>query len=784
MARVKDIFTLQWMRSSRNAVEKEALPGNESNHHVPPPFPERYRRALDDLQLRRNLLNFQRSWRVARDKAFGDYLAEGKSGEVYGEQLLPEQQTDGYEHDFESMRHRMAAYKDEVLNNHEQYIEQFKEAARRNGIIIYEATTAEDANRYVLDLVRRRNIHLVAKSKSMVSEEIGMNAVLEEIGVEPVETDLGEWIVQLAHERPSHMVMPAIHKNRLQVADLFEHATGQAVSREDIGAQVELARETLRQEFLAAGVGISGANALVSESGAVMFICNEGNARLVTSLPRLHVVLAGIEKLVPNYEAAMLQVRLLARSATCQPITAYTTFITGPTEPDKEMHIVLIDNGRRRMRELPMFKDALRCIRCAACANVCPSYQVVGGHVFGYIYSGAIGLVNTPFHNGLEADAGPQSLCVSCNACATVCPVEIPLPQQILEVRTMVTEEQGLPPLKKALIGVWSNAQVFRVLTRMGAAAQAPLTKRIGAHRFLNFQRMPWIPADLKTLTDWRRLPALAPIPARQKVKPLLRTNPRATMPSKVAGMTIAYFVQCLTDVLYPNMATSTVKILKALGCKVVYPEQHCCGLVAYDAGDKQTAKHLAKQTIESLEKALNDGADYIVTHAASCAIAMEHDYDRIFADEPDWIRRSKVVSEKTLDLITFLDKVAQLQPGSLKKPENVSITYHNFCQSGNVLKLHEEPRRLLRDVLGIELREMAESNVCCGFGGSVSMERPEMCEHILNRKLNNIEESGAPVVVTDNPGCIMHMRGGIAAQGKQTRVMHIAELIAQYLPE
>ncbi len=451
-----------------------------NGHDDPAPFKERYRKALADSRLSRNLLNFQRNWRPSRDMMFAEFKAMGDDGEKYGEPTPRPQETSAgnfpqettpipapepntppgdYGHDFQSMRHKLAMIKDEVIDNQEHYLDLFKHNAHQNGITIHEADTPRELNQIVLDLCRQKGITTVVKSKTMVSEETGLNHFLEEAGIKPVETDLGEWIAQLSHERPSHMVLPVIHKSRQQVAALFTRVTGKAVDPENVTEQVGVARTELRQDFLAAGMGISGANALVAEGGAVMFIENEGNARLVTTLPRVHVVLAGIEKLVPDYAAAMLQLRLLARSATAQPITSYSTFLSGPPEEGKEMHIILLDNGRRRMRELPQFKDALRCIRCAACADVCPPYQVVGGHVFGYIYSGAIGLVNTPFHHGLDAAADPQALCVQCNACVTVCPVEIPLARQILDVRTMVVEEKKLPLYKKPVMALFKHPQ-------------------------------------------------------------------------------------------------------------------------------------------------------------------------------------------------------------------------------------------------------------------------------------------------------------------------------------
>ncbi len=402
------------------------------------PFEERLEGALRDKDMHRALERFAPSWRASRGTVFSSHEAD------YGP-----------EHSFTHMRSLLRDAKNYAVEHQPELIAQFKAQAEVAGAIVYEAGTAEDANRYIYELCQRKGIELVVKSKTMVSEETELNHYLEARHLKVVETDLGEWVAQLAHERPSHMVMPIIHKTRQQVGALLSEATGREISREDVAEQVSVIRVEHRKAFLNAGMGISGANALIAESGTVMMLTNEGNGRLVTSLPPVHVVIAGYEKLIGTFADAMTQIRLLARSATGQQITSYTTLITGPATPGKEMHIVLVDNGRSEMRADPHFKEALRCIRCAACSNICPSYQQVGGHAFGYIYSGAIGLVVTPFHHSLEADAGPQSLCVSCNACETVCPVEIPLPSLILDVRSRVADAYGLPWLKEA--DIWDN---------------------------------------------------------------------------------------------------------------------------------------------------------------------------------------------------------------------------------------------------------------------------------------------------------------------------------------
>lgn len=705
------------------------------------PFEQRYRKALSDPVLRDNLGRFQHTWRERRDRAVGGI-------------------------DFDAERGRVVQMKDAAISDLPEYVNQFVSEARNSGAVTLVASNGSEVVDYISDLAVRRGMNAVVKSKSMATEEIGLNHALEARGMTVIETDLGEWIVQLAGERPSHITGPALHKNRRQIAELLSRVTGRNVSRELIAEQVAVARETLRPEFLRGQMGVTGANAIVSESGTVVIATNEGNAELVTSLPPLHVVVVGVEKVVPTIEDAMLQLGLLGRSATGQPATAYVSFITGPSEPGHELHIILLDNGRMQMRSDPDFSEALRCIRCGACSSVCPSYGVVGGHVFGYIYSGAIGLVNTPYHHGLEHDIGPQSLCVSCGACQSVCPVDIPLPRQILETRARVVEKFGTSPIMRGALELWSRPAAFRLASRLASVAQLPIQHGT----FLD-------PPLLAAQTDWRKPPAVARRSFRgRRVQDESRF---AHLPygETLKGCTVAYFVQCLTDRLYPEMAGSIVEVLTRLGARVTFPKsQHCCGLPALDAGVIAPAKRMARQTIATLEKS---EADFILTGATSCAIAVVHDYPHLFRDEPEWRRRAENVATRVVDFTSFMYRVAQL-PARPPNPRSTEhVTYHYFCQSYNVLGFRQEPIHLIRDVCGLEFSPLADANVCCGFGGSVSLQRPEMCAHLLSRKLARVQETGASVLVTDNPGCIMHLRGGIAARGEMLRVMHTAEVMA-----
>lgn len=726
--------------------------------HEDLPFPERLDIAMSNERLSTNLTNFQQAWRSSRASVMAEV-------------------------EFDELRGRMKAAKTDAIDHLDHYLDQFIAAAERAGSMVHLATDAEDANRIIARIARDHQVRVVAKSKSMVSEETGLNHHLTALGMEVVETDLGEWIVQLRHERPSHMVMPAIHLSRQQVGDVFTEHLGHEVSREDVTEQVHAARDAIRDVFFRAGMGITGANALVAESGTVMMCTNEGNGRLTSSLPPVHVVIAGIEKLVPTYADAINQLRLLARSATAQRLTVYSAFIQGPT-PGHEQHIVLVDNGRRTMRDRDEFREALHCIRCAACANVCPPYREVGGHVFGHIYSGAIGLVVTPFLHGLDAAAGPQSLCLSCNACETVCPVGIPLPRQILDVRAMVTRRKGIPAVKRVALATYANRTAANVLFKIGSRAQLPLTR---GTPMVRGRSLP----ILKRQTSWRSLPALARRPLHDRVRERVGTNAASIdpaqaplIPNAAAGKRVAIFPGCMTDRLYPEQGEAITTVLDALGVEIVHPDNlHCCGLIHQNSGDLPHARSMGRQTISALEQV---DADYIVSGSASCVAVLAQDYQHQFRDDPEWLPRAHALAGTVMDFTSFLVNVAQISPGSLNDPHGDAraVTYHDSCQGLNALGLSAEPRYLIERVMGDNIAELPENTLCCGFGGTFSLEYPDVSKRLMDRKLDNAESTGARTIVTDNQGCIMHLRGGCDVEGRSLEVRHIAELLAERVEE
>ncbi|MCK5578044.1 MAG: lactate utilization protein [Planctomycetes bacterium] len=412
--------------------------------------------------------------------------------------------------DFEKIRSEIATIKDNAINDLPGLIDSFTKNAKKNGAQIHHASNGQEAINYITELISRKNIKRIIKSKSMTSEEIHLNHALLKTDAEVTETDLGEWIIQLAKQKPSHMVMPAIHMTAAEVAELFTKVTGQKQS-ENISQLVKLARQELRKKFLEANLGIIGSNIAVADNGTLVVLTNEGNGRLVATLPKTVVALVGVEKLVPSFKEAAPIIKILPRNATGQLATSYVSLIRGPS-PDQELHIILLDNGRLKLRHSDKYRTALRCLRCGACANVCPVYQQVGGHVFGHIYSGAIGLVLTRIYHGLDAAADLIRLCYKCQGCKTYCPAEIDIPQINIDLHHDLVRTKGQPlPEKISLKGILPNQTVFQ-----GAVRTA---QRIQSIALPGKKEICRLPGPLGIHTKSKTLPLLAPKFFRDKAR-------------------------------------------------------------------------------------------------------------------------------------------------------------------------------------------------------------------------------------------------------------------------
>ena len=386
--------------------------------------------------------------------------------------------------DYQELRTQANAVKRHTIEHLDYYLEEFARNVEAHGGRVVFCRDAEEVSDFVLALAKERRAELIVKSKSMTTEEIDLNERLEHHHLESVETDLGEYIIQLAHERPYHIVAPALHKTREQVADLLTDKLG--VPRETvIEKQTMIARAVLREKFLAADIGISGANFLVADSGTVVLVENEGNARLTTSAPKIHIAVAGIEKLIPRAQDLAVFLKLLGRSATGQWLTVYTSFLSGPRRKDEidgpeEFYVVLLDNGRTKVLADREKRQSLYCIRCGACLNHCPVYRKIGGHSFPWVYSGPLGAILTPQFLGVRHEPGLPFASSLCGACAEVCPVKINIPQILLDLRSEVKKaetREGTNRVERLAFRVWAwvmrHPRIYEI-AGMAAASVAP----------------------------------------------------------------------------------------------------------------------------------------------------------------------------------------------------------------------------------------------------------------------------------------------------------------------
>ncbi len=389
-------------------------------------FRANFTKALNDQQLRRNLTKAMDSLRLKRKAVFADKEA------------------------LERLRTVGNAIRRRSLSKLPELLEKLEQKCTENGIQVHWAETKAEANQIFLDIIRRHQASRVIKGKSMVSEETHLNHFLEEQGVEVLETDLGEYIIQLDHETPSHIIVPAIHKNRDQVAHLFHEKIPDTPYTEVIEELNAIARKTLRQKFFAGEIGVSGVNFAVAETGTLCLVENEGNGRMCTTVPPVHIAIMGLEKVVEKLEDVPPLLRLLTGSATGQMITTYFNMITSPRKPGekdgpREVHLVILDNGRSKILADPELRQTLQCIRCGACLNHCPVYTRLGGHAYGYVYPGPIGSILTPQLEGLQ-NAGTMAFASTlCGACAEVCPVKIPLTDILRLLRNESYDTQDSP---------------------------------------------------------------------------------------------------------------------------------------------------------------------------------------------------------------------------------------------------------------------------------------------------------------------------------------------------
>lgn len=426
--------------------------------------------------------------------------------------------------DWEALQDKGRAIKAHTLDNLAYYLELVERNVIASGGHIYFARDAEAASNYVVNLAKERGIELVIKGKSMVSEEMALNHRLEEEGIEPVETDLGEYIVQLAEETPFHIIAPAIHKSRGEVSELFVEKLNVPMY-DNIEDLTREARDQLRQKFVDAGMGITGANFIVAETGTVTLVTNEGNGRMCTSMPKIHVAITGMEKVVPSIEDLGLFLRLLIRSATGQRISSYVTTVTGPRGEDEvdgpeEFHLVIVDNGRSKMLADPNLREALYCLRCGACLNACPVYRKVGGHAYGWVYPGPIGAIVSPMLTNLSEAKDLPYASTLCGACKEACPVKINIPRMLLYLRKELTQGETYPEHKSVSMAESTAVKGWRASVSSSFMMRlSNLGGRLLQLPFVRGGRIDRLPSPLSGWTKHRKFPAIASKPFRTRWK-------------------------------------------------------------------------------------------------------------------------------------------------------------------------------------------------------------------------------------------------------------------------
>ena len=699
-------------------------------------------------------LNDQEAWK-GRHRAFG-VIRPGMQRMVQKHPDLTKQ--------LRELKEYSIAHMDELL-------EQAIASMKAKGVQVYVADTEEQAKQYIADIVGQQ---LVVKSKTNAGKEIGIAKYLQEQGAKVIETDLGDRLVQLeGKDKSTHTMVPAIHIPIEDVTTLLSDNVGRELEC-DLKTLVRAARESLREYLTTAEIGISGANAIDAETGSIFLTENEGNIRCVTSMPRVHIAIAGIEKVVPKFTDGLTVVKAAATYGVGQDIGTYISVIDGVSrynneelaflgsaQGPEEVHVVLMTQGRREAVK-EGFGEALYCINCGSCLNFCPVYAEIGQH-YGYKYLGGRGAVFSAFHgNGLDkAQEAGLSLCIGCKRCEEACAVGMHTPEMISELRSKIVKEEGLGTAKQSVFNVLGSNHLAPLM-KVARNVQGIGLKRNdkGATLRLNLEKMG-VPSD-------RLLPTLA---KESFSELLMKKSPLAKPASRVA-----FFGGCLINYANPQLGLDVYDILAANNVQMVtYQKEACCGLPALMSGDRETALKLAKTNISLF---YGDMYDYIVFACPSCATTVKEEWEALIQQEnnPMLTVQYENMRAKVIDLNDYLFNVLKVSVPELKTP--VSVTYHDSCHMARGLQITEEPRKLLQGA-GAELREMEDAASCCGFGGSFSLFYYDLSKRVNDAKIKKAQATEADYIVASCPGCVMHLKDGVNRAGGKQEVVHVAQILA-----
>jgi len=655
---------------------------------------------------------------------------------------------------WEKYKKNAQAVRKECIKQLPQLIQRFKEEATKSGACVYQTSTPQEAQSLIEKIARQKNAKLIVKSKSMVSEEIELNSFLEKKGYKVVETDLGEWIIQLAKEKPSHITAPALHKTREEIAELFSRHLGKTVHPEP-KEMVKIAREEMRKHFFEADIGISGANLAVAESGTLVIVSNEGNARLTTSLPPVHIALVTTEKFVETLEQAVTLIKALIPASSGFKLTSYVSFITGPsrtTDIEKELvigvhgpqelHVIILDNGRLKISKDKELDKILYCLKCGGCMLICPVFQSLGGHLFGGpVYPGGIGVLLTLITQSFKASSSLLDFCADCKKCEEFCPVGIPTGDLILKLRC-----KKIPKLwERALSNIFKR----RSLADRGAKILSILQK------------------------PWQKNGNLLEIPfgrAKGRSFPAVHLKKSRAL-GEQKGEKIYFFQGCLVNFFFPEIQESVLTNLSHFGYQVVSPaDQGCCGAPSIHLGRKRDAQKLAQKNLDSFEK---ESPDYILTVCPTGNSVLKKTYPGLEPRASLWI-------DKIFDFSEFMVK-KDLFPEIKNSAKKEEVFYHYPCHYLNSLKLKDEPKKILK-ALAFSPKDEGEPFACCGFCGVFSLKNPEISARLMEKKKKNILKSKTSLIATDCPGCLFQLKANLAKESKDFKIFHTAELYAKAL--
>ena len=651
----------------------------------------------------------------------------------------------------EGFLHEVKELKTQSIRNLDALKEQFVTSCEKNGAKVYLAKNGDYVANYIVDLALKNNMKLVGKSKSLTTEEIELNHLLEQRGLKVIETDLGERIIQLANEKPFHVVFPAVHKSQKEIAELFSKSFNTNVP-DDLGEIMKVIRKELRPIFLGTELGITGANVAVAETGSIVIETNEGNARLVSAIPDIHVVVVGMEKIVPTLEDAFKLAMAHPVSATGTRLTNYVSILNQrrPLEghPKRELHVIILDNGRSKMREDPWFSEALNCIRCGACMNVCPTYGVVGGHTFGYIYPGPIGIPWTEEIHGLDKASEFAHLCIACGLCKETCPADIDMPMMIAKVKEKDVKKNGqlLPNF------ILARSDRFARF----ASRTAPLSNWM-----IQSRASRWFMDTFLGIEKSRRLPRFQRRTFAKRFKKIKEeiVNPKGR---------VVYFVDIFANYNRPDIAEKVVKMLQEVGVEVVLPPKMITSGMPYISyGELDEATKIARENIEILVEFVKKGYDVISTEPTA-TYCLKEVYPKLL----DHSQESKIVSEHSFEFFEYLSKHSSSKKASEKKG---TIGFHIPCHE-RALSAGKYAIEALSNE-GYEVR-VIETGTCCGMAGTFGLKKGELGYYLsmaVGMPLFELfdQDNEIEFIATESSVCTEQL-----SDGTKHRIVHPLDLI------